>query len=278
MAPLVLRRGLAVAAFVVGGLAGLVHVFVLEGEGATVHIYLPVLFALLRLREPPVERLHTRLSLRTLLSGGFQAARESPLLRAALWLTILFNLFAWPVLSMVPVIGREQLRLDPQGVGVLASLDGVGSLIGALVLSTAACWGAGIVLTNADYAFTVTNVLIHGIPYLGLTLLYGRVRGAQIPRSLLGRIMRAGVPVALLLLLGLAFAEEWLWDRYVWQERAWLFGEGSGASPSALVWLVPLLSLPQTTHYALDGLVWRKQGNPDLGGLLVGTPASAAPR
>lgn len=145
-----------------------------------------------------------------------------------------------------------------------------------LVLSTAACWGAGIVLTNADYAFTVTNVLIHGIPYLGLTLLYGHVRGAQIPGSLLGRVMRAGLPVALLLLLGLAFAEEWLWDRYVWQERAWLFGEGSEATASTLVWLVPLLSLPQTTHYALDGLVWRKHGNPDLGGLLVGTPADGA--
>lgn len=146
-----------------------------------------------------------------------------------------------------------------------------------LVLSTAACWAAGIVLTDADYAFTVTNVLIHGIPYLGLTLLYGRVRGGQIPGSLLGRVMRAGLPVALLLLLGLAFAEEWLWDRFVWQERAWLFGEGHGATAGTLVWLVPLLSLPQTTHYALDGLVWRKQGNPDLGGVLVGPPGEAPP-
>jgi hypothetical protein len=146
-----------------------------------------------------------------------------------------------------------------------------------LVLSTAACWAAGIVLTNADYAFTVTNVLIHGIPYLGLTLLYGQVRGAQIPGSALGRIMRAGVPVALLLLLGLAFAEEWLWDRLVWQERAWLFGEGVAASDASLVWLVPLLSLPQTTHYALDGLVWRKQGNPALGEVLTGAPPTVAP-
>jgi hypothetical protein len=102
-----------------------------------------------------------------------------------------------------------------------------------LVLSTAACWAAGIVLTNADYAFTVTNVLIHGIPYLGLTLLYGQVRGAQLPGSVLWRIMRAGLPVALLVLLGLAFAEEWLWDRFVWQERGWLFGEGTAASSAS---------------------------------------------
>jgi MFS family permease len=133
-------------------------------------LYLPVLFALLRLREPPVERLHTRLSLRTLLSGGFQAARESPLLRAALWLTILFNLFAWPVLSMVPVIGREQLRLDPQGVGVLASLDGVGSLIGALVLSTAAGrLRQGPVYLGAVVAFLLLQMVLAWSPVALLT-------------------------------------------------------------------------------------------------------------
>ncbi|MCB9658580.1 MAG: hypothetical protein H6726_13105 [Sandaracinaceae bacterium] len=142
-----------------------------------------------------------------------------------------------------------------------------------LVLSTAACWAVGIILTDGDYAFTVTNVLIHGIPYLGLTILYGRARAPHVPGSALGRVMRAGVPVALLLVLGLAFAEECLWDRFVWHERAWLFGDGRDESRATLTWLVPLLSLPQTTHYALDGLVWRKRGNPDLGGVLSGAPA-----
>ncbi|MCA9534994.1 MAG: hypothetical protein KC593_14985 [Myxococcales bacterium] len=142
-----------------------------------------------------------------------------------------------------------------------------------LVLSTAACWAAGILLTDADYAFTVTNVLIHGIPYLGLTVLYGRARGPEVPGSLLARVMRAGVPLALLVLLGLAFAEEWLWDRWVWHERPWLFGEGGDLGAVALSALVPLLSLPQTTHYALDGFIWRKRGNPDLGRLLMGGAA-----
>jgi MFS family permease len=99
-------------------------------------IFVPVLVALARLVEPRVEPADHKLSLGAMLTGGFQAARESPLLLAALWLTILFNLFAWPILSMVPVIGREQLQLDPQGVGLLASLDGIGALLGALLLST----------------------------------------------------------------------------------------------------------------------------------------------
>lgn len=101
-------------------------------------LYLPVLLALARLVEPRIDRVGAKLSIVAMLTGGFRAARASPMLLAALWLTILFNLFAWPVLSMVPVIGREQLHLDPQGVGLLASVDGVGSLLGALLLSTAA--------------------------------------------------------------------------------------------------------------------------------------------
>lgn len=101
-------------------------------------IFVPVLVALTRLVEPHVESADHKLSFGAMLTGGFQAARESPLLLAALWLTILFNLFAWPILSMVPVIGREQLQLDPQGVGLLASLDGIGALLGALLLSTVA--------------------------------------------------------------------------------------------------------------------------------------------
>lgn len=228
---------------------------------------------------------------RRMAPGRFDQALDVVTLYASMLYPVLFwhahlpRRFAWFVQGdFVPVTGDVLVTLASALApvyGTLLALFGLRSAqrfmrgdvhpgVVLLVLSTAACWAAGIVLTDADYAFTVTNVLIHGVPYLGLALLYGRVRGAQIPGSLLGRIMRAGVPVALLLLLGLAFAEEWLWDRYVWQERAWLFGEGSGAGPSALVWLVPLLSLPQTTHYALDGLVWRKQGNPELGGVLMG--------
>ena len=74
--------------------------------------------------------------LKSLFIGGFQAARESPRLLATLWVTVLFNLFAWPVLSMVPVIGQARLQLSTQDIGLLASMDGVGSLIGALVLTS----------------------------------------------------------------------------------------------------------------------------------------------
>ncbi len=85
---------------------------------------------------------------------GLNAARESRPLQATLWITVLFNLFGWPVLSMIPVIGRDQLHLDAQGVGLLASLDGIGSLLGALALTS------------------IARHLRHGPVYVGAVLVF----------------------------------------------------------------------------------------------------------
>ena len=56
-------------------------------------------------------------------------------LRATMVVTIIYNVFAWPVTSMIPVIGRDRLLLGPEGVGILTSLDGVGAFAGALLLA-----------------------------------------------------------------------------------------------------------------------------------------------
>ena len=133
-------------------------------------IYLPGLLALAQLREPKPTGPAERKSLAALFMGGVQAARESSQLRAALWLTILFNLFAWPVLSMVPVIGHERLHLDPQGLGLLASLEGVGSLLGALLLSLLASrWRHGLVFLVAVLSFLVLQIALAWSPQVLIT-------------------------------------------------------------------------------------------------------------
>ena len=35
--------------------------------------------------------------------------------------TVIYNVFAWPFTSMIPVIGRDRLQLGPDGVGLLAT-------------------------------------------------------------------------------------------------------------------------------------------------------------
>lgn len=59
---------------------------------------------------------------------------QLPRLRAVLVVTIVFNLFAWPCTSMIPVIGQAALGLGAEGVGVLASMDGLGALLGAALI------------------------------------------------------------------------------------------------------------------------------------------------
>src|SRR5215208_516829 len=51
-----------------------------------------------------------------------------------------------------------------------------------VVLTTAVCWYAGIVAYDSDYAFTVTNVVIHGVPYAALVWWYARARAPRAGR------------------------------------------------------------------------------------------------
>jgi MFS family permease len=65
---------------------------------------------------------------------GVRLARSNAKLRGTLVLTIIFNLFGWPFTSMVPVIGHDNLQLGPTGIGVLASMEGVGAFFGAVAI------------------------------------------------------------------------------------------------------------------------------------------------
>lgn len=168
--------------------------------------------------------------------------------------------FAFPVyLAVLLGFFAVQLRRAAQGKAQPGKV--------LLVLTTAAAWYVGIVALNSDLAFTVTNVLIHGAPYFVLTFGYARKRsaeGAPLLRRLVGRGVLRGALVFGGTILVLALAEELLWDRFVWHERPGWFGASGELSSFALVFVVPLLSLPQLTHYALDGLVWRRRDNPTL--------------
>ncbi len=58
---------------------------------------------------------------------GLAAVLADRRLAAILSVTVVFNVFGLPFIGMIPVIGRDQLALGPQGIGLLASIDGVGA-------------------------------------------------------------------------------------------------------------------------------------------------------
>lgn len=72
------------------------------------------------------------------LRDGVRYVRASSLLVGALAVTIIFNLVFPAYNSLLPVIGKEILDANALRVGILGSLEGFGSLLGALWIASRA--------------------------------------------------------------------------------------------------------------------------------------------
>lgn len=131
-----------------------------------------------------------------------------------------------------------------------------------VVATTAVCWYVGIVAFNSDFAFTVTNVIIHGVPYFALIWFYAKFRRETAGGAY--RALSSNWVVFLATLWALAYVEELFWHRGVWHERQWLFGADWEWSPTIKMLMVPLLAVPQLTHYVLDGFIWRRGSHPEF--------------
>ena len=60
--------------------------------------------------------------------------RNNKLLLNVFLITIIFNLWAYPYISMLPVIGKDILNYSGQDISILASIEGFGSLLGVLII------------------------------------------------------------------------------------------------------------------------------------------------
>lgn len=132
-----------------------------------------------------------------------------------------------------------------------------------ILLGTVLSWYIGIVYLEGDLAFTATNVIAHGIPYMALVWFYGKKKHAKRTQdSLLKRVFRwYYLPIFVGVLIALAYVEEGFWDALVWRDHLHLF-PWAEALPQLmrhgeLSLVVPLLAVPQVTHYVLDGFIWK---------------------
>jgi MFS family permease len=69
------------------------------------------------------------------IAEGLRLVRSDRRLIGTLVVTVIYNVFGWPFTSMIPVIGQIRLGLGAQGIGILASMDGIGAFCGALLLT-----------------------------------------------------------------------------------------------------------------------------------------------
>lgn len=140
------------------------------------------------------------------------------------------------------------------------------------VLSTSLNWYIGIVHFNSDYIFSVTNVVAHGVPYLVLIIKY-KIGEEEIEKGkklqFTEALMNSFSVIVLVFFIG--FFEEYFWDMLVNLERHEIFEIVSPYwiniehSPTLIALATALLTLPQATHYVLDGIIWKfNNSNPNL--------------
>ena len=125
----------------------------------------------------------------------------------------------------------------------------------AIIFGTFMSWYFGIVYFDNDLVFTLLNVVSHGVPYIALVYLKeidnkptAELNGLHYFKHFKGLIF------FLAILIFIAFSEEYLWEILVWNEQF------SGTTKDFSNWyflVVPLLTVPQFTHYLLDGFIWK---------------------
>lgn len=116
------------------------------------------------------------------IAEGLALVRTDKRLIGVLVVTVIFNVFAWPFTSMIPVIGRDRLHLGPEGVGLLATMDGVGAFFGALLVGlwlTPRWYGRAYLCGVVCYLIAVVIFALVQSPALaGAALLLTGVGGA----------------------------------------------------------------------------------------------------
>lgn len=126
-----------------------------------------------------------------------------------------------------------------------------------IITGTFLSWYFGIVYFNNDLVFTLLNVVSHGIPYIALIYLNEINKKQDVDLGVLNTVKGfRGVLFFIGFLFAIAFFEEYVWEIFVWNEQ---FSLGRSDFSNCQFLLVPLLTVPQFTHYILDGFIWKSK-------------------
>jgi hypothetical protein len=125
-----------------------------------------------------------------------------------------------------------------------------------VIVGTALVWYVGLVATNADFSFFFSTQLMHSVPYIALVWMYGnkKYNGKKLIFTY------KAIPLYLGAILTLAYFETGLWSSYAGDDLKpyfEIFTQFGQLDPKILRWLVPLITVPQLTHYFLDAYIWR---------------------
>ena len=139
------------------------------------------------------------------LREGLRYIRSNRVITMVLTVTVVLNFFGFPFVAMVPVIGNEELGLNPVFIGILASAEGGGAFVGAIFATLFAqpghyrrlfVYGAtiflcGILVFSFSSGFTVSLVvlLIGGLGVAGFSTMQATIMYLEAPPEMRSRIL-----------------------------------------------------------------------------------------
>jgi len=101
----------------------------------SVLLYATSLIAVLLLRYRNRHAVAGGVSVLARIGEGIAVVRQDPRLLGTLTVTAIYNVFAWPFTSLVPVVAQGTLHLNDAHTGLLQSMDGVGAFLGAVAIA-----------------------------------------------------------------------------------------------------------------------------------------------
>jgi MFS family permease len=144
-------------------------------------------------------------SLLTMLREGWRFARGERLIVATLAVTVIVNLWGFAYITMVPVIGERTLALSPALIGVLMSTEGLGAVIGALLVarydrprqytriytasSAAFLLGVLAFALSTSFPLSLALILICGIGIAGFAVMQSTLVFLAAPAAVRSRVM-----------------------------------------------------------------------------------------
>ena len=176
--------------------------------------YLAVLVGLAMIRLPAPDPLAPAISHPSALASIHEAlryVRNDRLMWILMRIVAVFSVLTVPILTLLPVVARDQLHLDVSGYGLLMTCYGVGALLGALVIAsqggklkrgttlTVSSLGLGIAILAFSLSHSVvfcgTMLFVTGVAVITNNALINTLLQQRVPNELRGRVMAIYVMV-----------------------------------------------------------------------------------
>ena len=139
------------------------------------------------------------------LAEGFKYVRSNNTIMAVVLITIFMNLLLFPYMQMIPVIAKKVLDVGPGLMGVLMAADGLGALIGAVLIASSrtltrhgrfylggsllSLFVVGLFAYSQWYAVSLVLLLILGLGTAGFGTMQGTIVMLMAREDMRGRAL-----------------------------------------------------------------------------------------